>query len=280
MMTKATTLWSLLFAAMPVANANVQETLIGITGKDFVILGADSSISSEGSISWTAQVDKIAVLGPIAAATAGDIADSDRLVGMLRAHYNVREFETSVGSDVEYVTVTTSHEQPMNEPVEASQTYGLSVSEVAHLARYQIAESLRSRGRLNVCLLIAGMSKANADDRNTSDHFSERLQDQVRHATNQPSESLLPSTQLEIRPRLYWVDQYGSLQALRYGAHGFAANFLLSVLDQGYREDMTKEEAIDLMKSCFKQLRVRYIIHSPSAPNIKCIDQGGCRVVA
>ncbi|KAI2498273.1 Proteasome subunit [Fragilaria crotonensis] len=279
MTTKAVALWSLLLAAMSVVNANVQETLIGITGKDFVILGADSSISSEGSISWTAQVDKIAVLGPIATATAGDIADSDRLVGMLRAHYNLREFETSIGSDVEYIT-TTGQDQQTNEPVEASQMHGLTVNEVAHLARYQIAESLRSRGRLNVCLLIAGMSKANAEDFNISDYFTERLQDQVRQATNQPSESIVASNQLEIRPRLYWVDQYGSLQALRYGAHGFAANFLLSVLDQGYREDMTKEEAIDLMKSCFKQLRVRYIIHSPSEPNIKCIDQEGCRVVA
>ena len=274
-------LWSLLIAMVSIINANVQETLIGIKGKDFIILGADSSISSEGSISWTAKVDKIAVLGPIAAAAAGDIAESDRLVGMLRAHHNIREFESNVGSDVEYLT-TTSDDHNTNEPIGLSQQiYGLTVDEIAHLARHQIAESLRSRGRLNVCLLIAGMSKSDADDQDSSsNHFTERLQHQVRQATNQPSEALSSSTKSTIQPRLYWVDQYGSLQSLRYGAHGFAANFLLSVLDQGYRQDMTKEEAIELMKSCFKQLRVRYIIHSPSAPNIKCIDQGGCQVVA
>ena len=195
---------------MSLFDANVQETLIGITGTDFIILGANSSISSEGSIAWTARMDKMAVLRPIAAAAAGEIADSDRLAGMLRVYYYIRDFETNVGSDVEYLyltkptTKTSGKDQDMDELLKELQINGLTVEEVA------IVESLRSRNRLNVCLLIAGML----------------------------------------------VDQYGLLQALRYGAHGFSANFLLSVLDQGYREDMIKDEAIDLMKSCFKQLRV------------------------
>jgi 20S proteasome alpha/beta subunit len=258
------------------AHANVQETLIGIAGKDFVILGADSSISSQGSIAWTAQVDKIAVMGSIAAAAAGDVADSDRLIGLLRAHCAIREFETSVGSDVEYV-VGTEGDEVLVEPTH----YGLTVDEMAHLARHQIAASLRSRGRLNVCLLIAGITIADSSGDGLADNFASRVQNQVRLATamNRPSESLLTSTKAEVRPRLFWLDQYGSLQALRYGVHGFAANFLLSVLDQGYREDMSKDEAIELMKLCFEQLRVRYIIHSPNAPNIKCIDQDGCRVI-
>jgi 20S proteasome alpha/beta subunit len=259
------------------AHASIQETLIGITGKDFVILGADSSISSQGSIAWTAQVDKIAVLGSIAAAAAGDIADSDRLIGLLRAHCAIREFETSVGSDVEYVLGIGGDEVLVDE----TQIDGLTVDEVAHLARHQIAASLRSRGRLNVCLLIAGMTISDSSGDGPVDNFANRLQNQVLHATsmNQASESSLTSTLAEVRPRLFWLDQYGSLQALRYGVHGFAANFLLSVLDQGYRENMTKDEAIELMKLCFEQLRVRYIIHSPNAPNIKCIDLDGCRVI-
>lgn len=258
------------------AHANVQETLIGIAGKDFVILGADSSISSQGSIAWTAHVDKIAVLGSIAAAAAGDVADSDRIIGLLRAHCAIREFETSVGSDVEYILATGG-----DTVVEEPPHYGLTVDEVAHLARHQIAASLRSRGRLNVCLLIAGMTISDSSGDGLANNFANRLQNQVLHATamNRQSESSLTSTIAEVRPRLFWLDQYGSLQALRYGVHGFAANFLLSVLDQGYREDMSKDEAIELMKLCFEQLRVRYIIHSPNAPNIKCIDREGCRVL-
>lgn len=258
------------------AHANVQETLIGIAGKDFVILGADSSITSQGSIAWTAHVDKIAVLGSIAAAAAGDVADSDRIIGLLRAHCAIREFETSVGSDVEYILATGG-----DTVVEEPPHYGLTVDEVAHLARHQIAASLRSRGRLNVCLLIAGMTISDSSGDGLANNFANRLQNQVLHATamNRQSESSLTSTIAEVRPRLFWLDQYGSLQALRYGVHGFAANFLLSVLDQGYREDMSKDEAIELMKLCFEQLRVRYIIHSPNAPNIKCIDREGCRVL-
>ena len=155
----------LLLTTVSLIDANVQETLIGITRKDFIILGADSSISSEGYIAWTARVDTIAVLGPIAAAAARDIADSDRPVGMLRVHYNIRDFETSVGSDVEYLTTTpttktSGKDQDMHEPLEGLEINGLTVKEFVHLARYQIAESLRSRNRLNVCLLIAGMSKS------------------------------------------------------------------------------------------------------------------------
>ena len=39
----------------------------------------------------------------ILAAAAGDAADSDRLLGMLAAMAAIREYETSVGSDVEYI---------------------------------------------------------------------------------------------------------------------------------------------------------------------------------
>ena len=258
---------TLLLFLVSLTDAN-QETLIGITGKDFVLLGADSSISSGGSISWTAKVDKISVFGTSATAAAGDAADTDRLVGMLRAHSNIRDYEASVGSDVEYMGG--EEEEP---------SHGLSVDEVAHLARYQIAQSLRSRAQLNVCLLIAGMSPSEEED-DEGDHFTKRLQHQVQQATNQPEPtSSFAVTKSLLQPRLFWIDQYGSMQKLKYGAHGYAANFLLSVLDQGYRENLSKEEAIDLMKTCFEQLRVRYIIHSPLPPCIKCIDQEGCRLV-
>ena len=44
------------------SSAAQTETLIGIVGRDFVLLGADSALAS-GSIAWTAtHVDKIAVL--------------------------------------------------------------------------------------------------------------------------------------------------------------------------------------------------------------------------
>ncbi|EEC49140.1 predicted protein, partial [Phaeodactylum tricornutum CCAP 1055/1] len=63
-------------------------------------------------------------------------------------------------------------------------------------------------------------------------------------------------------PRLYWLDEYGSLQTVPYGAHGHGANFILSILDQGYRPDLDRQQAADLLRRCFAQLRTRYVINS------------------
>eukprot|EP00978_Attheya_sp_CCMP212_P031917 scaffold122425_cov36-Attheya_sp.AAC.2 len=81
------------------------------------------------------------------------------------------------------------------------------------------------------------------------------------------------------QPRLFWLDEYGSLQRLQYGTHGHAANFALSVLDQGYRSNLTREEAAELIRSCFRQMRTRYIINSPQPPCIKCVDAHGCQLI-
>ena len=77
------------------------------------------------------------------------------------------------------------------------------------------------------------------------------------------------------------LDEYGSLQRLiQYGAHGYGSNFILSILDQGYKDGMTKVEALEVIKKCFQQLRTRYVINSPQPPCIKILDKdGGCYLV-
>jgi 20S proteasome subunit beta 4 len=78
---------------------------------------------------------------------------------------------------------------------------------------------------------------------------------------------------------LYWLDEYGSLQNIQYGAHGHGSNFILSVLDQGYRPNLTLEEATKPFRDCFQQLRTRYVINSPQPSCIKCVDARGCRLI-
>jgi 20S proteasome alpha/beta subunit len=268
------------------------ETLVGVVGPDFILLGADSSVSQ--SIALTASnLDKISVLvdplcdisnrnnpyaqRTIVAAAVGDAADTDRLVQILAAHAAIQEYQASVGCDVTFVpcsspTTTSVYNTPP----------GLSVDAVASLARYQIATALRSNTPLKVCLLLAGMVPRQAHD-NSLSFPAKQVQLQVGLSnkallgttteedtrTNQPQTSIL-------QPRLYWVDEYGSLQSLMYGAHGFGSNFIYSILDQGYRPDLTREQAVVLLKDCFAQLRQRYVINSPQPPCIKCIDANGC----
>jgi 20S proteasome alpha/beta subunit len=318
----ASILQSFHFTAIHASSAAGTETLVGIVGPDFIILGADSSISQ--SIVLTASnLDKIAVIAnpfpigrpsssaftsqyqqqTIVAAAAGDAADADRLLGTLTAHAAIREYEASVGCDVDVVDFSAdSSRSNVQTPA------GLSVEGAARLARGQIASQLRSQTPLKICLLIAGMMPINDLPESSSllttevglSFTSEDIQRQIQKASspyleNGSSTSASASTSevasdskekatplsspSKLRPYLYWLDEYGSLQKLQYGAHGHGSSFILSILDQGYRPDLTRKEAADLLRDCFNQLRTRYVINSPQKPCIKCIDADGCRIL-
>jgi 20S proteasome subunit beta 4 len=293
-------LFSLFISSTFASSAAGQETLIGIVGRDFVMLGADSSVSQNIALQ-SSTVDKIMVLvdpfpsscekrdkqQTILAAAAGDAADSDRLLGMLAAMAAIREYETSVGSDVEYIEMQDSVPQTSR----SSSQDSLTVEAVARLARGQIASSLRTRTPLRVCLLIAGMQVLSGEEEQEDfTSFSSNLQSQVQHASRSFQETTtttFPASTASLRedddpwkqPRLYWLDSYGSLQRLHYGAHGLGANFLLSVLDQNYRDNLSREQAAQLIRECFHQLRQRYVINSPQPPCIKCVDNNGCHLL-
>jgi 20S proteasome alpha/beta subunit len=261
------TISSLLVWMVDASTAAGQDTLVGIVGKDFVLLGADSSCSLRGTIALTASnVDKIYVISnpvgqtdvqqqrpqkhysSVAAAVAGNPADYHRLLSLLRAHAAIREYENSVGCDVECVfeggstTTSTSDHLPL----------GLDARALAHLARTEISTSLRTAAPLQMCLLVAGMSYVDG-------------------------EAMRPSLQ----PCLYWLDNTGFMQRVPYGTHGYGSNFLWSILDRDYKPNMSKEEACSLLKSCFEQLRTRYVINTgPNPPIIKCLDAiNGCTTV-
>jgi 20S proteasome alpha/beta subunit len=285
------------YAHQASASAAGQETLIGIVGADFVLLGADSSVSQ--NIAVASRVDKIAVVRPnIAAAAAGD---ADRLVGLLKANAIIQEYEAGIGEDVIIVDCSGKASSLGGDassfaPVAITQHNSphVTAQAVATFARNQIYSQLRTRDPHQVCLLIAGMERASTSTEHdtlvatTSASFSsQQVQHQVQTAslpyisskiaskesdTPRPHESLL-------QPRLYWLDEYGSLQTLAYGAHGYGSNFVWSILDQGYKQNMSRQEAVALMQKCFAQLGERYVINSPHPPLIKCLDNSGCHVV-
>lgn len=323
-----------------------QETLIAIKGQDFIILGADSSSSS--SISLTSNnVDKIKIIidpfpynnnerndnsdnkrytsgqQVIAVASAGNLADNERLIGNLIAHAVSMEYQHSLGSDVHCIYHGGDEADTVGSTTGSTAFRafgGLDAETIAHLARGLIANSLRSRqGSLKSCLLIAGMTLSpttafydnKSDDTattsayassNTSNipvqSFSKNLQRQVQAATDefinyhkQTLENEINHTKQQdtlikhhppspfLKPSLYWLDEYGSLQNIEYGAHGLASNFVLSILDQNYKSTLSKEDAIQLIMNCFQQLRKRFVINSPELPCIKCIDANGCTLI-
>lgn len=60
--------------------------------------------------------------------------------------------------------------------------------------------------------------------------------------------------------------------------YGTGSNFILSTLDQGYRENMTEDEAIDLVDQCINQIQTRLIIGPPNFL-VKIITKDGVRTI-
>jgi 20S proteasome alpha/beta subunit len=270
------------------ATAAGTETLIGLTGDGFVLLAADSSLSAGSAALTSSDLDKIAVLSEsMAAAAAGDAADADRLVGKLRALCSVARYENSPGSDVTYVDCSTSGISSMPRLPSAST---MTVNCLAQAARSEIARRMRSSHPFSVCLLIAGMS---ADVETEPFSVAGHVQGQVRTATssfltdetvNTKERNHAPPTKGgSLQPALYWLDEYGALQRVFYGVHGYAASMLWSVLDRGYRDNMSLQEAVELLQECLLQLRTRYVINSQPSEKpqfcVKCIDATGCRLL-
>jgi len=88
-----------------------------------------------------------------------------------------------------------------------------------------------------------------------------------------------PRPQVASQPELFWLDALGALQNVSFGAHGLASRFALSLLDNGFREGMSLDEARELMEKCFRQLERRYLVSSVGFP-MKVVDRDGCRDVA
>lgn len=78
--------------------------------------------------------------------------------------------------------------------------------------------------------------------------------------------------------KLYWMDYLGTLQQVTKGAHGYAAYFVNSVLDNAYRQDMTLEDGINAMKKCIVELRTRFIMNQPTFI-AKIVTKEGIKVI-
>ena len=106
--------------------------------------------------------------------------------------------------------------------------YELSPRSAANFTRHQLAEYLRSRTPYMVNSLIGGFDE---QSKTTS---------------------------------LFYMDYLASLVEIPYAAHGYGAMFTLSLLDRHYREDLTQEEAEELLVKCILEVQKRLIINLPA----------------
>ncbi|XP_040193247.1 proteasome subunit beta type-2 [Rana temporaria] len=115
--------------------------------------------------------------------------------------------------------------------------YELSPSAAANFTRRNLADYLRSRTPYHVNLLLAGY-----DDNDG--------------------------------PSLYFMDYLAALAKAPFAAHGYGALLTLSILDRYYKPDLTREEAVELLKRCVTELQKRFILSLPSF-TVRVIDKDG-----
>ncbi len=53
---------------------------------------------------------------------------------------------------------------------------------------------------------------------------------------------------------LNWIDYLGTNASIPYAAHGYAAYYTLSLLDRHYKDGMSLEEGLEVLKLCVAEL--------------------------
>ena len=62
---------------------------------------------------------------------------------------------------------------------------------------------------------------------------------------------------------MYYIDYFGSLQPVKFTAHGYGSYFSLSLMDNKWHENLSLEEGIRLVEECCDQLKLRFLINQP-----------------
>lgn len=75
------------------------------------------------------------------------------------------------------------------------------------------------------------------------------------------------------------MDYLAAFAKVNFGAHGYAANFILSVMDREWRAGMGLEEGIEVIRKCLHELRTRFMISQPNFV-VKVVDSTGTRTIA
>jgi 20S proteasome subunit beta 4 len=100
--------------------------------------------------------------------------------------------------------------------------HAMSTHAVANYTREQLAEALRSNPK-QVNILLAGVD--------------------------------------EDGPALYYMDYLASMNPVKFGCHGHASSFTLSIFDRHWTADMDLEAGKALLQKAFSELKTRFLIN-------------------
>lgn len=256
--------------------------LMGLVGRDFVLLAADALVTQ----SWQVQTvqDPIRVHRNMAF-----VSTNQRLLDLIHAHAIWMEYshQEAIGADVTLVKGSTGVIQRHTRP-------SLQVSTMAQFLRQYLVQQLRKGEDPEPGCLVAGLIERDCNDEYKQDDFFAGqvvqkqlsqvltsgdplippLPDKPIDTTHEPIVSASYNDDPPYQPCLYWLDAYGSLLNVRYAAVGYASPWMWSWLDQRYRPDMTLSEAIALVLEAWQTLRSSRS-YLQSKPCLKYIDAEG-----
>ncbi|KAJ1500199.1 Proteasome subunit beta type-4 [Coelomomyces lativittatus] len=189
------------------------ETLIGLVGKDFVLLASDTQ-SIRSIVVMKSNEDRSRELNATTLLMyAGEPGDSVNFVDFIQKNIQLHEF-----------------------------TYGqaLSTQACAAYTRRQLAERLRSRGAVSTNLLMGGYSSR----------------------THTPS--------------LFWLDYLASCVQLPYACQGYGSYFCYSILDRLYHDQLSYDQAFQVLTQCIQELHTRFMVHLPYW-NVHLLNKDGTK---
>merc|ERR1719469_947632 len=99
--------------------------------------------------------------------------------------------------------------------------------------------------------LIEYLSDVEPDVESTAQFIRSELSQALRKAPYQVNVLIAGYDTIDSEAKLYWMDYLGTLQQVQKGAHGYAAYFVNSVMDNNYKSDMTLEDGIATMKKMY-----------------------------
>jgi 20S proteasome alpha/beta subunit len=223
------------------------DTVIGITGKDFVLMASDA-MCGRSIIVFKQDEDKQVQLNPkVVMGMAGGAADRDQFGSLIKRNIILKELR----------------DQRV-----------LSTSEVVNFTRTELHEAVRSKP-VQVNLLIGGVDEV--DDKNNETVTTPIT---ATTSTDEKSEKSEKNEKINkiVVPSLYYMDYLASMIQVPYGIQGHASNFLLSLLDAEWKKDLTQEEVFNLFKKCRAELNARFLV-SFAAWKVRVITKDGVEEV-
>lgn len=73
---------------------------------------------------------------------------------------------------------------------------------------------------------------------------------------------------------LYWLDYLGAMHKMNICGHGYGSYFALALFDKLWRPDVTKDQALDMMRKGVAEVRKRLTV-SPQSFQVKVVTADG-----